>query len=403
MLAQMTDDVAALVLRDNYFQTQVLSVTNRLGVQLLDQEARFIRFLEKSGRLDRAIEFLPGDDELAERRARGVGLATPERAVLLAYCKMWLSDELMASDLPEDPWIATALQRYFPALLRDKFGALIPRHPLRREIIATHVLNSMVNRVGSTFVHRLMEMTSATPPQIVRAYLATREVFGYVAVWQQIEALDSKVPDEVQSEMILELDRLTTRATTWFLRSRRLAEPMEHMVERFRPAVGALRPRLEGAAEGSDRVARWVAAGVPPELARRIDATDGLFTALDIAEIADSTQSALADTAQVHFGVDNSLGLQRLRWQIQSLPIETYWQNLAKVALADDLADLQRSVAQHVVSEGTGAPQQRLQAWQERNRAELERVGRLLAELAEGPPADLAMLSVALRELRNLA
>jgi glutamate dehydrogenase len=228
-------------------------------------------------------------------------------------------------------------------------------------------------------------------------------VVGLVLLWQQIEALDNLVPDEVQADMVITLRGLVTRATTWFLRSRRLAEPMEHMVQRFRPAVDALRPRLEGAAEGSDRVARWVAAGVPPELARRIDATDGLFTALDIAEIADSTQSALADTAQVHFGVDNSLGLQRLRWQIQSLPIETYWQNLAKVALADDLADLQRSVAQHVVSEGTGAPQQRLQAWQERNRAELERVGRLLAELAEGPPADLAMLSVALRELRNLA
>jgi glutamate dehydrogenase len=403
LLPQMTDDVAALVLRDNYFQTQALSVAGRQGVGLIDQEARFMRFLEKAGHLDRAIEFLPTDDEIAERKAKGLGLTSPERAVLLAYSKMWLSEQLMESDLPEDPWIATALQRYFPALLREKFGALVPRHPLRREIIATHVLNSMINRVGSTFVHRLMEMTSATPPQIVRAYLATREVFGYVAVWRQIEALDSKVPDSVQSEMILELDRLTTRATTWFLRSRRLAEPMEHMVQRFGPAVDALRPRLEGAASGSQRVGAWVSAGVPPELARRIDATDGLFTALDIAEIADSTQCGLADTAQVHFGVESRLGLQRLRAQIQALPTETYWQNLAKVALADDLADLQRSVAQHVVSQATGDPQQRLAAWQERNKAEMERVGRLLAELAEGGGADLAMLSVALRELRNLA
>ncbi|MFC5497754.1 NAD-glutamate dehydrogenase [Caenimonas terrae] len=403
LLPQMTDDVAALVLRDNYFQTQALSVAGRQGVGLIDQEARFMRFLEKGGHLDRAIEFLPTDGAIAERKGKGLGLTSPERAVLLAYSKMWLSEQLMASDLPEDPWIATALQRYFPALLREKFGPLIPRHPLRREIIATHVLNSMVNRVGSTFVHRLMEMTSATPAQIVRAYLATREVFGYVAVWQQIEALDNKVPDAVQSEMILELDRLTTRATTWFLRSRRLAEPMEHMVQRFRPAVDALRPRLEGVASGSRRVAGWVGAGVPPELARRIDATDGLFTALDIAEIADGTQSALADTAQVHFGVERSLDLQRLRQQIRALPTETYWQNLAKVALADDLADLQRSVAQHVVSQGSGDPQHRLQQWEERNRVELERVGRLLTELADGPPADLAMLSVALRELRNLA
>src|SRR5439155_4245349 len=122
VLAQMTDDVAALVLRDNYFQTQALSVTHRLGVRLLDQEARFMRFLEKAGRLNRAIEFLPTDDEIAERGARGIGLTTPERAVLLAYCKMWLFDEILASDLPEDPWIGSALARYFPAQLREKFG-----------------------------------------------------------------------------------------------------------------------------------------------------------------------------------------------------------------------------------------------------------------------------------------
>ena len=251
LLPQMTQDVAALVLRDNYFQTQALSVAGRQGARLIDQEARFMRFLEKAGQLDRGIEFLPTDDEIAERKARALGLTSPERAVLLAYSKMWLSDELMASDLPEDPWIATALHRYFPAQLREQFGAYIPRHPLKREIIATHVLNSMVNRVGATFVHRLAEMTGATPPQIVRAYLATREIFGYVAVWQRIEALDNKVPDAVQSEMILELDRLTTRATTWFLRSKRLAEPMEQMVQRFMPAVEALRSRLEGGSAAS--------------------------------------------------------------------------------------------------------------------------------------------------------
>ncbi|HXF45825.1 MAG TPA: NAD-glutamate dehydrogenase domain-containing protein, partial [Burkholderiaceae bacterium] len=168
LLASMTDEVAALVLRDNYFQTQAISYTARIGVKLLDQQARFIRFLEKSGRLNRALEFLPSDEEIAERKARGIGLTRPELAVLLAYSKMWLFDELLASDVPEDPWIGTALARYFPAALRERFAAYIPRHPLRREIIATHVLNSMINRAGATFVHRLMETTGAAPPQIVR-------------------------------------------------------------------------------------------------------------------------------------------------------------------------------------------------------------------------------------------
>ncbi|HEY2929134.1 NAD-glutamate dehydrogenase [Piscinibacter sp.] len=403
LLPQMTDDVAALVLRDNYFQTQSLSIGGRLALRLIDQQARFIRFLEKSGRLDRAIEFLPGDDDIAERKAHGIGLASPERAVLLAYSKMWLSDELLASDLPEDPWIGSALQRYFPAALRDKFGAYIPRHPLKREIIATHVLNSMVNRVGSTFVHRLSELTGAPPTQIVRAYLATREVFGFVAVWQQIEALDNRVADSVQSEMIIELGRLITRATTWFLRSRRLAEPMQQMVERFMPAVEAMRARLAGDAAVAPRSVAWVQAGVPAALAQHVIMADALFAALDVAEIAEATQRRLDEVAEVHFELGGRLGLARLRRQIGALPSDSYWQGLAKVALGDDLADLQRAIAHDVVGHDAGDAAHMLGAWEGRNRMALERAHRLLVELGDAKAADLAMVSVALRELRNLA
>jgi len=403
LLAQMTDDVAALVLRDNYFQTQSLSIGSRLSLRLIDQQVRFIRFLEKSGRLNRAIEFLPTDDEIAERKARGIGLTSPERAVLLAYSKMWLSDELLDSDLPEDPWIGRALERYFPAPLREKFGAYIPRHPLRREIIATHVVNSMVNRVGSTFVHRLTETTGAKPSQIVRAYLATREVFGYVAIWQQIEALDNKVADSVQAEMLIELGRLITRATTWFLRSKRMAEPMEQTFKRFMSAVEALRARLEPEAAASLRAGAWVEAGVPPALAQQVAASDGLFAALDIAEIAEATTRSLDEVGEVHSGLGGRLGLGKLRQQIGALASDSYWQSLAKVALGDDLADLQRAITNEVVSEGEGGAAQMLGAWETRARSAIERAQRLLVELGDAKTADLAMLSVALRELRNLA
>ena len=403
VLAQMTDDVAALVLRDNYFQTQALSVTGRLGPRLIDQEARFIRFLEKAGRLNRAIEFLPTDDEIAERKARGLALTHPERAVLLAYCKMWLFDEIMASDLPEDPWIGTALARYFPAQLREKFGAYIPRHPLRREIVATHVLNSMVNRVGSTFVHRLSDMTGAKPAQVVRAYLATREVMGHVALWQLVEALDNRVPDAVQSEMLIEEGWLTASATTWFLRSRRLAEPMEAIFKRFTPAVEALRETLATAAGPSPMAAAWIAAGVPAKLAQRVADGASLYAALDIAEVADAVQRGVAEVGEVHVAVAARLGLARLRHQIDSLPSESYWQSLAKAALGDDLAQLQRAITQAVLKSGTASTGQMLTEWESLNAFELERAQRLLAELGDAPTADLAMLSVALRELRNLA
>ncbi len=195
LLSSMTDEVAALVLRDNYFQTQSLSVSGTLAPALLDAQERFIKHLEKAGRLNRALEHLPDDEELAERRAAKLGLTAPERAILLAYAKIALNDELVASDVPDDPWISTALERYFPEPLRARFREEIRAHALRREIIATHVTNSMVNRVGSTFVHRMQEETGARAPQVVRAYLVVREVFDFVALWRAIESLDYKVAD----------------------------------------------------------------------------------------------------------------------------------------------------------------------------------------------------------------
>ncbi|HEY8050950.1 MAG TPA: NAD-glutamate dehydrogenase, partial [Ramlibacter sp.] len=344
-LPTLTDEVAALVLRDNYFQTQALSVAKRVAVPMLDEHSRFMRFLEKQGQLHRAIEFLPPDDEIAQRKAKGAGFTTPELAVLLAYSKMWLNDELIASDLPEDPWVATALHRYFPVKLDRQFTQYVDQHPLKREIIATHVLNSMINRVGPTFAYQLSEQTGATPAQVVRAYLLARESFGSVALWQGIEALDNKVPDEVQSQMILEWRRLIVRATTWFLRSRRLAESMEKVVQRLAPAVDALRARLAAEAAGLPRVVAWIDAGVPAELAQHVGCAERLYSALDIAEIAESAGSTLATTADVHFGVGERLGLETLRQQIELLPADSHWQSLAKLALADDLADLHRSIA----------------------------------------------------------
>ncbi|NPC54811.1 NAD-glutamate dehydrogenase [Caenimonas soli] len=402
LLPTMTDDVAALVLRDNYFQTQALSVGRYLAPGLIDDQSRFMRFLEKKGRLDRAIEYLPTDDELAERKARSLGLTTPEQAVLLAYSKMWLSDELVASDLPEDPWIASALYRYFPAALKEKFGDHIGRHPLRREIIATHVLNSMVNRVGSTFVYQLAELTGATAPQVVRAYQLAREVFASVPLWQEIEALDNRVADSVQCELIVEWRRLITRATTWFLRSRRLDEPTERGAQRLAPAVSYLRTLLEPEAAASARVTAWVQAGVPLPLAQQVGAADRLFSALDIAEVAEAGHAALDAASAVHFGIGERLGLEKLRQQIDLLPADNHWQTLAKVALTGDLADLHHSIALDAVSRHPGTAAEKLSAWEARNPMAFARAKRLLGELAEAASPDLAMLSVALRELRNL-
>ncbi len=410
LLAEMTDDVAALVLRDNYFQTQALSVTGRIAPQLLDAQQRFIQYLEKGGKLNRALEFLPSDEEISDRRAKSIGLTSPERAVMLAYSKIWVYDELLASTLPDDPWVETALSRYFPKALRERYAAYMARHPLKREIIATHVINSMINRVGSTFVHRLLETTGGKPHEIVRAYLLNREIFGFVTLWQQIEALDNKVDDAVQSAMLIDTSRLIDRGTTWFLRSRRLGEDMAATISHFATRVDALATRLQQLLDEADRarieaaVAHYVAKGVSRELAERVVTFDTLYATLDIVEVADSTQRPVELVAEIYFDLAARLGLPWLREMIVALPGQAHWQMLAKGAMLDDLSGLQRTITGEVIVGGgdIAAPGGLIAAWQDRNRRGIERAAQLLGELRNAAPIDAAMLSVALRELRNL-
>ena len=408
ILAEMTDEVAALVLRDNYYQTQALSLTRRLARPLLEQQVRFMRFLEKAGRLNRALEFLPDDATIDERREQAIGLTAPESSVLLAYSKLWLFDELLASDLPEDPFVADALHRYFPTQLRERYSSYMERHPLRREIVATYVLNSMVNRVGATFVHRLSENTGAAPAQVVRAYLLARESLANGDARHAIEALDNKVPDEVQADMQIELARLTERATIWFLRSRRLTDPMAETIARLQPAAERLIAFID-AEPGKPRQRhqqheRWLQSGVPPEIAARVASAEAQFAALDVAEIAEQSQRSLDEVAGTFFALGDALGLDRLRAQIVQLHADGYWQARAKSALGDDLADLQREFAAQAVRLHPGGDvKAAVAAWEQANAHALARARQLIEELAQVRTLDLATASVALRELRNLA
>jgi glutamate dehydrogenase len=249
-----------------------------------------------------------------------------------------------------------------------------------------------------------MEATGATPPQVVRAYLLTREVFGLVATWKAIEALDNVVTDEVQSQMLIEVGRRTVRATTWFLRSRRLAEPLDRTAARFAPAMKQVLDFIAAAPVGAawrapiaERQQALEANRVPAGLALQVAAAETSLAALDIAEIADSAQQPLADVAASYFAVGDLLGLARLRAQVSALPADGYWQGMAKSALADDLAGLQRQIAADALKAGGAA------SWETAQSVAIARARRMLAELADHRQADLAMLSVALRELRALA
>jgi glutamate dehydrogenase len=410
LLASMTDEVGSLVLRDNYEQTQLLSLGNRLAPILLEDHARFIRFLEREGRLNRALEFLPPDEALTERAAAGRGLTSPERAVLLAYAKIWLSEEVRASTLPDDSWVARALIEYFPAKLRDGYKTYIERHPLRREITATVIVNQSVNRVGPSFFHRMRESTAAAPADVVRAHLLTRETFRLRELWAGIEALDNRVADEVQARMLIAVGRLMITASGWFLRSRRLRDDMAATVGQFAPGIDAIASRVSEMVHGAarddvaQRKAAYVRDGVPEDLAVRVASVDALAGALDIVEIATALAQDVQTVAAVYYDLGGRLGLDAIGQRIEALAAEGHWQTLAKNALRDDLADLQRVLAQDVATLPSGGePSRRIEAWEQGNAVARARASSVVQDVTGATTPDLAMLSVALRELRNLA
>ena len=252
ILAEMADEVAALVLRDNYEQTQAISTSTAQAASMVEVHVRYVRSLEQDGTLNRELECLPTDDGFDERQAADAGLTPPEFATLLSHTKIALAQELLASDLPEDPYLSSELERYFPTRLREEFGAQLQRHPLRREIIASRVVNDLVNRAGTTFAFRLGDETGAGADDIARAYAVAREAFGLRGLWSEIEALDGRVPAETQIAMLLKARILLERATRWLLRNRRQAD--RHRGDR-RP-LRARRGRARRGAAGAARPVR---------------------------------------------------------------------------------------------------------------------------------------------------
>jgi glutamate dehydrogenase len=408
LLAVMTDDVAALVLRDNYLQGEALSVADARGPGALDQQARMIRALEKSGRLDRALEFLPDETEIATRAAAHKGLTRPELSVLLAYAKMSLDHELVQSDLPDAPGLAEELRLYFPPALRERFAAQIAAHPLRREIIATVVANDVVNRAGLTFVHDLQARTGRGPAEITRAYRIVREAFALPPLWSAIEALDNQVAASVQYEMLIDIAGIVEHAATWLLRAGRLE--FEESA-RFAPAVDHLAAvvsdllPVDERAIYDRRVARLRQAGVPEALATRVGCIIFLTTAFEVGDLAARVGQPVAEesidrAARSFYGVGARCALDGLRDAARRLPAETPWQKAAVETLIDDFYALQADLAERVLKSADGADDP-VASWSTANAAVLAPAEAIAGELHATSNPDLAMLVVASRQLRQ--
>ena len=318
---------------------------------------------------------------------------------------------MLASRVPDDAYISTALVRYFPAPIRERYRELMQRHPLKHEIIATHITNEMINRAGITYVHRMQEETGATAPEVVRAYLVTREVFDFVSFWQALEALDNEVPEAVQSNMLIDAERLMTRATLWFLRYENLKDDITKTVEHFATGVKTIATDLDKFLSSEANVGLTVAAerllqsNVPEDLAKRLVRFEPLYSALDMVEIAIETKRSVEEVAGVYFVLGERLSLSWLCQQVDGLPANSHWQTLAKTGQREDLSCLQTELATIVLklSPELKVPDALIAGWETENKSELERTRRLLADLQSFGKLDLSMVSVALRDLRNLA
>lgn len=411
LLASMTDEVGNLVLGNNYKQTQALSLAARRAYARIAEYKRLMGDLEGRGKLDRAIEFLPTEEQLAERIAEGHGLTRPELSVLISYSKIDLKEQLLGSLVPDDDYLTRDMETAFPPSLVSKFSEAMRRHRLKREIVSTQIANDLVNHMGITFVQRLKESTGMSPANVAGAYVIVRDIFHLPHWFRQIEALDYQVSADVQLELMDELMRLGRRATRWFLRARRNEQNAARDTAHFGPHLKELGLKLDELLSGEirenwqARYQAYVEAGVPELLARMVAGTSHLYTLLPIIEASDVTGQDPAEVAKAYFAVGSALDITWYLQQISALPVENNWQALAREAFRDDVDWQQRAITISVLQQGDGTldVEARLALWMEQHESMISRWRAMLVEIRAASGTDYAMYAVANRELLDLA
>ncbi len=407
LLAEMTDEVARLVLRNNYQQTLALSLAQRRGLEDLGFQQRLMQTLEMAGKLDRTVEFLPDEMALAERRQRDQPLTRPELAVLLAYAKLTMFSELLDCSVPDDPYLGRELIRYFPKEMSERFPEALQSHRLRREIIATQLTNSMINRGGATLIVRIADQTGAAASSIAAAFAAVRNSYGMSEINDAIDALDNKVSGETQLSLYAAVQNLLLDRLVWFLRQVDLTKGLEAIVAHYREGIAQVEAALEtalsqGAAAAlkahADELAK---AGVPDDLARRIASIDVLKAAPDIVLVADQAKKPVSEVTATYFATEAFFQLDRVTGGVGTIVVADYFDRLALDRALDSIGDAERRLTAAMVgngSVGAGA----VDEWIKPRKAEVERIRSAIHQIA-GSGLTLSKLSVAASLLGDLA
>ncbi|HZD25729.1 MAG TPA: NAD-glutamate dehydrogenase domain-containing protein, partial [Alphaproteobacteria bacterium] len=409
LLAEMTEEVGLLVLRNNYLQSQALSLLENQASTLFDQQVRFMQALARDGLLDREIEALPDAEALEERRAKGTGFTRPELAVLMAYAKMTLYQQFLETDLTDSEYLLIDVIKYFPRPLRRQYPKAIVQHRLSGEIIATVTANSIVNRAGVTFVHDVVEETGESLDSIARAYAVSRDAFDLRSLWGQIESLDNKVPAALQIDMLLAIAELLRHGTLWFLRNRPKPIGIAGALAEVRPGIQKLGRHMPQMLTGSaaerlnQKAARLREQGVNKALAARLAALEFLASALDIVQAANDTGRDVAEVGRVYFLLGDELGLDWMRGQAEALGSADYWERSAVASIIDDLFGQQRALAARVLQQADGAEaEQAVEAWCKENAATVARSRGLVEDFRQSGGIDVARLAVANRMVRRM-
>ncbi|MFC6671182.1 NAD-glutamate dehydrogenase domain-containing protein [Marinobacterium aestuariivivens] len=410
LLESMTDEVAKLVLRHNYGQSQILSLADGQAPSRINDQRRLIQQLEKAGRLNRELEQLPGDEQLDHLAREGQGLSRPEIAVLLAYGKLWLCDQLIAEGLADDRELLEALQHYFPAPIRRHHGAELALHPLRTELLATHLTNRLCNRMGETFVSYLQSETRCRALDAVRAFEAACRILEIDRLWSGLEALECDLDDGIFRGQLAAIQDLVERTALWLLRQSQQVFARPEQMAIFTREVAGLRQRLPELLDSGDREllqhtrAELMAGGVPETLAAQLAALPWQYPLLSIVALAGSRDQNSQTAAGVYFALEQQLPLKPLRRCIEALPERDLWQRKARATLAREVDSAQLQISRWILdtTDFTTEPGARLSQWQTRALPLLDNLQQTFAEVRFNETPDLAMLSVAVRELGSL-
>jgi glutamate dehydrogenase len=407
LLGKMTDEVASLVLRNNYLQTLSLSLAQRRGLEDLGFQQRLMQTLEQKGELERAIEFLPDDMELAERVRKQQPLTRPELSVLLAYAKLSLYADLLESNVPDDPYLGRELGRYFPKVIGQKYPDALEKHRLRREIISTQLANSIINRGGPTLVVRIADQTGAAPSAIAFAFAAVRDSYDMPERNEEINALDGKIAGKVQLSLYAAVQDLLLDRLVWFLRNADLSKGLAGVVEHYRKGIAAVSGALDkalpkdAAAARAARSKELIDAGVPEALARRIADIPELAAAPDMVLIADRTKKPIAAIVATYFAAEGYFRVDRVVSAARNIVVSDYFDRLALDRALDSIGDAERRLTAAMVETGSTG-EAAVEAWVKPRQAEVERIRAAIHQIA-GSGLTLSKLTVTASLLGDLA